>query len=516
SLIAEEELVPGRQYEIVRGAAGNVFTRVLGDSGSRLDSLVAWLNPATGAAEPAIYDVVADTVSPLPTGDGGPGGDVTKAYVDAADDALEELISAVKAVTAEWAPGPQKKYAFVVFEGLLYLTLNDLLNGQSSPPGNTANYKPLGESEAVTQAISDLQNNAPYKPSGTTKILWVHGYGQTESGVRGNPHKPFPTIQDAYNAGQDEDIMLIMPGGSGAVENGFPAYGNGGSLLFEKRIRVYCMPGVNINISINAGNFAGNLIDFRFYWKGGNFYQFLVGFRQATTMARYTVEDANFRKGGYVYCFGAGNFGTHSTEFVLRGCRFFTDALGSPGVLVTHRDDMGPNLVYLDSCLIDSKQGPGVLFVGRSDKAGKVFLQGATEIRSATKTQTNVSNPNGSQQTESEWLIDQRPFVGGGGEDPRKDLATESGRRTSNLRREGRCALSNIVLAENAASIAGQLIQAGAAMEAARNGTPAAVAAALNADVAALSDASLYTIRLITTPAVSGNPSAVLLTVLPA
>lgn len=107
--------------------------------------------------------------------------------------------------------------------------------------------------------------------------------------------------------------------------------------------------------------------------------------------------------------------------------------------------------------------------------------------------------------------------AGSGGEDPRKDLTTETGKRTNNLRREGKSHISNIVLAENASAVAAQVILAGGAAAAdPRTGSPAAVEAALNADVDALSDYSFYTLRFISTPTNPAANSTVLVTVLPA
>lgn len=103
------------------------------------------------------------------------------------------------------------------------------------------------------------------------------------------------------------------------------------------------------------------------------------------------------------------------------------------------------------------------------------------------------------------------------GEDPRKDLSTDSLRgRTVNIRREGKCHISAITLAENAASAGFQVLQNNAAVAPARTGTPAAVAAAINADIDAMTNYFFYTIRQITVPTVSANASVVLVTVLPA
>ena len=84
----------GRSYELVRPGAGNVLVEAIGDTGRELSPLALWRNPATpGQVEPVRYDLANDETTPTATGGTG-GGDVTKAYVDAADAAIRaELLT---------------------------------------------------------------------------------------------------------------------------------------------------------------------------------------------------------------------------------------------------------------------------------------------------------------------------------------------------------------------------------------------------------------------------------------
>lgn len=98
--------------------------------------------------------------------------------------------------------------------------------------------------------------------------------------------------------------------------------------------------------------------------------------------------------------------------------------------------------------------------------------------------------------------------------DGRRDLVSLANNRFNDVVLERHVRLSNLVLASNASSIAGQVLANGStAVSAARTGSPAVVLAALQADIDGLSSYSYYLVRLQTTPVISTDVAHVLLTV---